>query len=520
MSDSMPPKPSQPAYLPRTWKAEPEPVEEPKPTKSGKAKGAKAEDESTSPVKKKKKKVDADRDDGTGASKLEETPLLDTYETRQRVRYAIGGVLSLIMLVVVVVLYRTFASSPPTETPAPDRKENRVVVDAKESAEREAAALVDNARQADRLGRTAAALDLLKRVVRSYEGTEAARFALGALDRERRNRPLFEVETAKNAAGPAAPRATQPSQPQPTGPNPPPTIAAAPTGPAPPSTNASTSKPAEVMTRSLPSGFKPDPTAPIHPSGWPKRIVCDRDGAGMVLVPGEEFAMGRDDGDSEERPEHRVKVSTFYIDEHEVTNKQYQFYLKDTGRPDEPIPGGQLDLPVTGLTARNALAYCKWANRRLPTEAQWEFAARSADGKVSYGLNKEPGKGDAATDRTLEPVMSNPTDRSPFGAFDLAGNAWEWTGDYYDSKYYYALRGLTSDPLGPAQSRIKPAEATVKGGSRPGYLTWRAGVRIDGKLPYLGFRGAVPADLPVAPAPVAQPNQPGSSPPLGGSIPF
>ena len=541
MSDPKNPKPSQPAYLPRTWKAEPEPVEEPSPlasSKTSKAKGDRDGDEQnqTPPLKKKKKKQpDNSAKESTG-SKLEETPLLDTYETRQKIRYAVGGVMTLVAVILIMVLVKAFQPATPQEDPRNEKKEGRVVVDSRQSAEREAAALLENARQADKIGRGAAAVDLLRRITRHYDGTDAGKIALAALDRERRNRPLFAVEDPKNPTGPTTP--TKPAAPQPinpgnvglvasTG------VAGGPTGPTPPtgpSIATSPSKPPEIVVRPLPNGFRPDQTAPVNPTGWPTRIICDRDQATMILIPGGEFLMGRDDGGSSERPSHRVKLSAYYIDEHEVTNRQYQVYLKETGRPadlapkesvakEATIPPDRLDYPVTGLTAREARAYCYWANRRLPTEAQWEMAARSADGRVAYGPNSVSPADISPTNRPMASVMTTSTDRSPFGPFDLAGNAWEWTGDYYDSKYYYQLRDLTVDPTGPTQSRIKPAEVTVKGGSKAGILTWRDGVRIDAKYAYLGFRGALPVELPITQPPTARPGQPGVNPP-GGTIPF
>ena len=535
MSDSKKPKPSQPAPLPRTWKAEPEPVEDPTPTLASKKAKAKADraakDQSTPGKKKKKKPAEADGKEATG-SRLEETPLLDTYETRQKIRLIVGSLMTLIAVVAIIVLVKTFQPGAPKVESGNEKKDARIAVDARQSAEREAAALLDNARQADKIGRDAAAVDLLRRIARNYDGTEAGKVAHAALDRERRNRPLFAVEDPQQPTGPTAPGpATGPTPPRPA------TSVAAlpvgPTGPTPPSGPTIATSPAkapEVVVRALPSGFRPDPSAPVRPSGWPSRIICDRDGAPMVLVPGGEFLMGRDDGEPSERPSHRVKLSTYYIDEHEVTNRQYQLYLKETGRPteltpketaatEETIPAERLDFPATGLTAREARAYCYWANRRLPTEAQWELAARSADGRVAYGPNSVTPADESPTNRPLASVMSTTTDRSPARAFDLAGNAWEWTGDYYDSKYYHQSRDLTTDPTGPSQSRIKPAEVTVKGGSKAGILTWRDGVRIEAKYPYLGFRGVLPVDLPVTPPPTARPGQPGVNPP-GGTIPF
>lgn len=501
------PDPAKPAFLPRTWKAGPEPVDPPRAGKPEPGPGPAADPPRAG--KKGKKPAEPAPEEGAGP-KVEETPILDTYEMRQRVRTVVGSIMGAVALVALLLLVRLFQPAPRTDS-ANDRRELKAPIDPRESLEREAAALVENAKQADKLGRFTASVALLKKVVRNYEGTDAAKEANAALDRERRNRPLFEVEAPK----------------QPTGPTPPKVVAAeakapavvatpAPAAPAPP---PQPPRAPEVVARPLPNGFKAESSAPPHPTGWPTRITCERDGATLVLVPGGEFLMGREDGEPSERPPHRVRLSTFYIDEHEVTNRQYQIYLKESGRLTgeavKPIEPERLDLPVGSLTAYEARSYCYWANRRLPTEAQWELAARSEDGRVSYGLAREP-----TNPRTLEPPMASPADRSPAGAFDMAGNAWEWTSDWYDSRYYASARALLVDPTGPAESRIRPPQLAVKGGSKQGFLTWREGVRVEARMSYLGFRGALPVEQPAVPAPAAgQPLPVGTNPP-GGVIPF
>src|SRR6202043_429763 len=94
----------------------------------------------------------------------------------------------------------------------------------------------------------------------------------------------------------------------------------------------------------------------------------------------------------------------------------------------------------------------------------------------------------------MEPVMSLSSDVSPYGAFDMGANAWEWTSEYYDSQYYQQFRALVTDPTGPKESRAKLAQVTVKGGSKSGSLTWREGQKIETRLPFLGFRGALPVE--------------------------
>jgi formylglycine-generating enzyme required for sulfatase activity len=259
------------------------------------------------------------------------------------------------------------------------------------------------------------------------------------------------------------------------------------------------------------------------------QIVSDRDGGVMVLVPGGTFVMGREDGEPAEGPPHRVFVSTYYIDQHEVTVRQFVQFLKETGRPldaaklmprETTDPPANEDFPAVNVSSVQAKAYCTWARKRLPTEAQWEYAARSSDGRVSYWNGELPRKDPPNGPRTVAAVMTLPSDVSPFGAYDMAANAWEWTSEFWDSQYYQQFRNTVVDPAGPKQSRARPVQMTVKGGSKVGILTWREGQKSETRLPYLGFRGVLPVEgAPVAPAaaPVPAPTTPNAGaglPPL------
>ena len=156
---------------------------------------------------------------------------------------------------------------------------------------------------------------------------------------------------------------------------------------------------------------------------------------GMVYVPGGEFMMGRDNGvDEAERPAHQVKVKPFYIDVHEVTNDDYAKFVDATNhRPPLTWSNGSYQAgdgrkPTTGVTWDDANAYAEWAKKRLPTEEEWEFAARGADGRhYSWGNDWRQESANAnGTGQAVEDVGSF-KGASPFGAFDMIGNAWEWT---------------------------------------------------------------------------------------------
>jgi len=176
---------------------------------------------------------------------------------------------------------------------------------------------------------------------------------------------------------------------------------------------------------------------------------------GMVRVPGGDFWMGTDDGDADEdaRPRRQVSVGPFFISRDEVTNAEFRRF-----KPSHRFPKGEERYPVTGVTWAEADAYARWAGGRLPTEAEWEKAARGTDGRrypwgdvfdasranvrpgghAARPAGKEPGAGGmcllprSGGRRGLRPVGSYPTGASPYGALDMAGNAWEWVDGFYN----------------------------------------------------------------------------------------
>ncbi len=192
-------------------------------------------------------------------------------------------------------------------------------------------------------------------------------------------------------------------------------------------------------------------------------------GGEMVLVPAGEFKMGcnrrRDrhcDGD--ERPYHTVYLDAYYIDRYEVTNSQYRKCV-DTLECREVRKYTDFegpDQPVVGVSWHDARSYCEWAGKALPTEAQWEKAARGEHGRVfpwgnyrcgcdcaiqewrqDYGCGKDaPWK-----------VGSAKKGKSPYGAEDMAGNVWEWTADWYGPDYYDD--SPDKNPGGPEQGEHK-----------------------------------------------------------------
>lgn len=193
--------------------------------------------------------------------------------------------------------------------------------------------------------------------------------------------------------------------------------------------------------------------------------VSNKAPSGMVYVPAGTFTMGRDDGDYYERPAHKVSVRAFFVDIHEVTLADYDKFVKATGKHATPpyLSAIAFDAkleahgkePVTGVKWDSAVAYCQYANKRLPTEEEWEFAARGADGR-RYPWGND-WKGDLANANSAKSGLASVGSfkgASPFGALDMVGNVWEWTAS-----------PLAAYPGG--QMSIKPAGdmRVIRGGS-------------------------------------------------------
>jgi serine/threonine-protein kinase len=186
---------------------------------------------------------------------------------------------------------------------------------------------------------------------------------------------------------------------------------------------------------------------------------------GMVFVPGGEFAMGIDTGTLSERPAHPVTVNPFFIDKHEVTCDEYAKFIRATNHPAPPdwvngvYPAGAARKPVTGISWEDANAYAQWAGKRLPTEEEWEFAARGTDGR-RFPWGNQWGPGVANADVTarghqhVSNVGAHPKGPSPFGALDMAGNAWEWTAS-----------NLVAYPGGELSAPTHDDHKVIRGGS-------------------------------------------------------
>jgi sulfatase modifying factor 1 len=298
----------------------------------------------------------------------------------------------------------------------------------------------------------------------------------------------------------------------------------------------------------------------------------------MVLIPGGEFTMGSDHHYAEEKPAHRVKLDGFWIDTSPVTNAQFRRFVRDTGHvtfaeiaPDpKDYPGalphmlragslvfvkskGPVDLknwsnwwtfgfgadwrhpcgpgssnkgldehPVVHISFRDAEAYAKWAGKELPTEAEWEFAARGGleGAEFAWGSELVPGGTYMANTwqgefpwqnllsdgyETTSPVGTYPP--NGYGLYDMIGNVWEWTTDWYSQKHsadpakpccmpQNPRGGPEAQSYDPCQPNIKIPRKVIKGGSflcAPSYCRrYRPAARhaepIDTSTCHLGFR--------------------------------
>jgi formylglycine-generating enzyme required for sulfatase activity len=228
----------------------------------------------------------------------------------------------------------------------------------------------------------------------------------------------------------------------------------------------------------------------------------------MVYIPAGRFMMGSEEGDKDERPRQEVHVDAFYIDRAEVTNAQYKKFVDATGHRtpkaalgvhlpyewvDGRFPRGRGEHPVVLVSWEDAVAYALWAGKRLPTEAEWEKAARGTDGRTyPWGNEWDPSRCNsaAARRRGTMPVGSCPTGASPYGCLDMAGNVQEWCLDIYQ-KYYYGVMPVFN-PQGPEDG----VRCVVRDGSwahRDVRSANRAHIIPPHRLTTLGFRCALSA---------------------------
>lgn len=202
-----------------------------------------------------------------------------------------------------------------------------------------------------------------------------------------------------------------------------------------------------------------------NPQGY-EEYWRSKDGAAVVKIPASEFLMGSagSEGDPPERPQKKISVSAYLIDKTEVTWGQYVKFAMASGatRPEAPLWGTPDDYPVTAVTWAESTAFCEWVGGRLPSEAEWEKAARGTDGRrYPFGDDWEPDRCNTRDGGPHRPkgVGVFPGCMSPYGTLDMAGSLWEFCQDWFDPKYYES--GPNRDPKGPDSGRTR----VVRGGS-------------------------------------------------------
>ena len=233
------------------------------------------------------------------------------------------------------------------------------------------------------------------------------------------------------------------------------------------------------------------PTAtpvPLNPTAAPASDSTDAgservssvDGMVQVFIPEGSFRMGGLDvkAEEDEKPDHAVSMSAFWMDKLETTNAMYMLCVQEgAGEPPDFFRSEKhqkyfntdeyADYPVIYVTWGDATDYCTWAGKRLPTEAQWEYAARGNDFRSFPWGDERPDTSRANFDHKINDVSrvgSFPAGASPFGVLDMSGNVWEWVSDFYDADYYSLA--VAANPTGPlAAMGTLSQNRVIRGGS-------------------------------------------------------
>lgn len=285
-----------------------------------------------------------------------------------------------------------------------------------------------------------------------------------------------------------------------------------------------------------PEGEEIASSAPASPPDVGSTRQREADGMTMVYVPAGSFMMGSDESEflaqDDEKPQHPVTLAAFWLDQTEVTVAMFRQFVEDTGHettaeqegsgwvytsagewqltdganwqhPFGPDSDAEDNHPVVQVSWQDANAYCDWAGGRLPTEAEWEYAARGPDSLIYPWGNEFDGAKLNYCDATCEldwkdesvddgykltaPVGSYPAGASWVGALDLSGNVWEWVNDRYGSDYYTS--SPENNPPGPESGEYR----VLRGGGWGHYVRGvRAAIRVvndpDNRIDFSGFR--------------------------------
>lgn len=263
----------------------------------------------------------------------------------------------------------------------------------------------------------------------------------------------------------------------------------------------------EVPLKEIPTHTQipPSMTSEILITEPENSAIKGNDGMILVNVPAGEFEMGSSvTGLDYEKPVHTVYLDEFWIDQTEITNAMYKLCVQ-AGKCVQPVENDYFgnpsyaQHPVVNINWNDAFAYCDWAGRSLPTEAQWEKSARGTDGRYYPWGDQLPDNellnlNNGSLSKTVA-VGSYPKGVSPYGVFDMAGNVWEWVADWFDGNYYKDLADL--NPEGPASGQyrvIRDTRVSIPSGSQ-GYEVYGSAIRSKGvqsfTSQFLGFRCAI-----------------------------
>lgn len=254
----------------------------------------------------------------------------------------------------------------------------------------------------------------------------------------------------------------------------------------------------------LPEGFSEEASFAYSEQGLPWRIRGEKSGAIMALIPAGSATIGSTDGPSETQPTFSPFLETYYMDVTEVTLEQYQKFRddikqkKNTKAQPASNDGKGAKLPALGLPWGVAIGYAHWADKELPTEAEFEYAARGAQGWRAPWGNGRAVWPRGRTAEQISPVASFPTDQSGYGIFDLAGNAREWCSDFYAETAHEEAASAKSRTLrnwaGPKKG--VSGQRVVKGNG-PDWSAWhREGRAMTERHPDVGFRCVLRVKVP------------------------